>query len=203
MNVTADWGSRVSATAQTGEGDDRDDQAAGIDRDAMFELLSNQRRRFVLHYLQQNGERAELGPLAEQVAAWENGTTLAEVDSGERKSAYTSLQQFHLPKMDEEGLVSFDDRAKTIELTEPAAEANVYLELVDDYDIPWSFYYIGLAAVGGLLLGGSAVGLPPFDAVPGTGWGVFVVAALGVSALVHAYVTRRMRLGSDGPPPEV
>jgi hypothetical protein len=192
----------VSATARAGEGDSAG-QEPSIDRDAMFEMLSNQRRRFVLHYLQQNGERAELGPLAEQIAAWENGTTLADVGSDERKSAYTSLQQFHLPKMDEEGLVHFNDRAKTIELAEPAAEANVYLELVDDYDIPWSFYYIGLAAVGGLLLGGSAAGVPPFSSVPGTAWGVFLVAALAVSAVVHAYVTRRSRLGNDGPPPEV
>jgi hypothetical protein len=169
----------------------------------MFEMLSNQRRRFVLHYLQQQDERAELGPLAEQVAAWENGISLAEVSSDERKSAYTSLQQFHLPKMDEEGLVHFDGRAKTIELAEPAAEANIYLELVDEYDIRWSFYYIGLAVTGGVLLALAVAGVMPFAAVPGTGWAVFVIAALGVSAIVHTYVTRGMRLGDDGPPPEV
>jgi hypothetical protein len=169
----------------------------------MFELLSNRRRRFVLHYLQQNGRDAELGQLAEQIAAWENETAVTEVDAADRKSAYTTLQQFHLPKMDEEGLVEFDERAKEVSLTEAAADANVYLEVVDGNDIPWGLYYIGLAAIGALFVVASRVGLPPFGSVPDIGLAVFVIASLAVSALVHTYITYGMRIGADGPPPEV
>jgi hypothetical protein len=53
------------------------------------------------------------------------------------------------------------------------------------------------------MLGADAAGMAPFDAVPGTGWAVFLVTSLLVSALAHTVLTHRMRLGSGDAPPEV
>ena len=175
-----------------------------LTRDDTFEILSNHRRRFALHHLQQNGDRADLGDLSEHVAAWENDIGVAEVSSSERKRVYTSLQQFHLPKMDEKGVVEFDDREGVVELTAAAGDVDIYLEVVDGNDVPWSQYYLGLAAVNLGILGTALAGLYPFTLVPSAGLALLVVTTFLVSALVHTYFNRtEMRLGDSDTPPEV
>jgi hypothetical protein len=175
----------------------------GLSRDEIFEILSNHRRRFVLHHLQNSGDRVELGELSEHVAAWENGQEVAAVTSAERKRVYTSLQQFHLPKMDEKGVVTFDDRAGVVELEPVAEDVDVYLEVVEERDVPWSQYYLGLGAVNLGLLLLNALGVFPFTILSGISLGLFVATTFLVSALVHTYVNRtEMHLGDSDQPPE-
>jgi hypothetical protein len=184
--------------------EDQADAEATLTRDDTFEILSNHRRRFALHHLQQNGEKAQLGDLSEHVAAWENDIDVQQVSSTERKRVYTSLQQFHLPKMDETGVVEFDDREGVVELTAAAEDVDIYLEVVDGNDVPWSQYYLGLAAVNLAVLVGALAGLYPFTLVPSAGLALFVVTTFLVSALVHTYFSRtEMRLGDSDTPPEV
>lgn len=172
-------------------------------RDDVYEALSNRRRRYVLHYLQSNGARAKLGTLAEHVAAWENGVDVARVTADARKNVYSSLQQFHLPKMEDLDLVRFDKRAGEVELTDEARGVDFYLEVVENRDVPWSVYYLGVGVLAGGLLLGHALDLPVLKGVGDTAYAVFTVVALGVMALIHTYYTRGMRLGTDGPPPDV
>jgi len=193
----------VPGEGAVGEDDAGDTGDTGPSRDDVYGVLSNHRRRYAIHYLQQTDGTVELGPLAETVAAWENGTTVDSITSQQRKRVYTSLQQFHLPKMAEKNVVDFDSRAGTVELTGPAANLQIYFEVVDEYDLPWSLYYVGLSAAGAALLGLSWLGVGPFGPIPLAAWAVFVVVALGVSALTHTYVTHRNQLGKDGAPPEV
>lgn len=179
------------------------DLGSGGSPDEVYEVLSNHRRRYALHYLKQNGRNAELGTVSERVAAWENEIDVEEVSSDQRKRVYTSLQRYHFPKMDEAELLEYDRRAGTVELTERADDLDLYMEVINSYDIPWSLYYVGLSVIGIVMIGAGSVGVPPFDAVPGTGWAVFLVTSLLFSALAHTVLTRRMRLGSDDAPPEV
>lgn len=209
------WVESMSRTQShpAGDGAQQEDEVRGepasepesgtLSRDEVFETLSNRRRRFVLHHLQEVDESATLSEIAEQVAAWENDSTMDAISSSERKTVYTSLQQFHLPKMEEMGVVSYDSREGTVALTEAAADLDIYLEVVDRYDIPWSFYYVGLSAIGSVMVALSAVGIEPFAAVPFSGWTVFVLTTLTVSAVAHYMRTRQMHLGSDSQPPEV
>lgn len=186
-----------ATTRETGE------PGAGLQlsTDETFELLSNHRRRYALHHLSREGT-AELGSLSRQIASWENGTEVAEVSSAERKRVYTSLQQFHLPKMEEQGVVRYDDRAGEVELASAAEDLDVYLEVVEGRDIPWSQYYLGLAAVNAALLAAVGIDAAPFTALPDFAWGVFVVTTLVISALVHTYYNSGMRLGAAEQPPD-
>jgi hypothetical protein len=172
-------------------------------RDDMYEVLSNRRRRFVIHYLRRNDARAALGTLAEHVAAWENDVDVAAVGADARKNVYTSLQQFHLPKMEELDLVIFDRRAGEVELTDEADDVDVYLEVVGGNDVPWSLYYLGIGALAGGVTLGHSLGVPLLASMTDTGCAIFTVTAIAVLSLVHTYYTRGMRLGGDGPPPEV
>ena len=181
-----------------------DGEFDSLSRDEVFEILSNRRRRFTLHHLQRNVDRADLGELSENIAAWENGIERDAVSSAERKNVYTSLQQFHLPKLDEQGVVDFDEREGVVELTPAAEDIDIYLEVVRGRDIPWSQFYLGLAAVNLGLLVAAAVGTFPLTVIPGHGWGIFVATTFLVSAIVHTYVNRtEMRLGDEKKPPEV
>jgi len=182
---------------------DRTDDEPAVSRDEAFEVLSNRRRRYTLHYLVRNGETATLSDVAEQVAAWENDKAVSGVTSAERKTVYTSLQQFHLPKLDEKNVVTFDERAGEIELTDRARDLDIYLEVVDRYDIPWSFYYLGATLIGVMFVSLSWLGVGPFATVPPGGWTVFLLGVFAVSSLSHVFISRRMRLGSGAKPPEV
>jgi len=174
-----------------------------ISDDDCFDLLSNHRRRYVLHYLQHNGQQATLGRLSEQVAAWENEIEIEDVSANQRKRVYTSLQQVHLPRMDEVNVVEFDSRAGEVELGPGAEDLDIYLEVVRGRDIPWSQFYIGLAAVNLALLAAVGLDVGPLTAIPDLRWGLFATTTFLVAAVCHYRIgKRKMLLGSDESPPE-
>ncbi|PCR91386.1 DUF7344 domain-containing protein [Natrinema ejinorense] len=165
----------------------------------IFDLLSNQRRRYAIHYCKREGEPVPLGDLAEHVAAWELEKEVAEITSAERKRVYTSLQQTHLPTLERADVIEFDDR--TIELTDEAAELDVYLDIVPGDSVPWGVYYLGLAAVGSVVMAGLWLEIIPTETVPELGWATAVFGLFAVSAVVHVVQNRRMRLGKMERPP--
>jgi len=180
---------------------EHEEQSEGLTYDECFDLLSNYRRRYALHYLEQNGEHATISDLAEQVAAWEYDISPADVSYDERKRVYTSLQQVHLPRMDRMDVVEFDSDQGTVEIGPAAGELDIYLDVVTGRDISWSGLYVGVALLNaGLFLGG-VLGVPLLGAIPPGGWAVFAVTAFLVLSLAHTYLARtEMRLDVGEPP---
>jgi hypothetical protein len=104
----------------------------------MLEVLSNRRRRFVIHALKQRDERRiSVSELAEQVASWENDKEIAGLTHQERKRVRNALRQFHLPKMDDHGFVEYDSRRGKVSLTDAAANTDFYIDSLTGRDIPW------------------------------------------------------------------
>ncbi|SIR40230.1 hypothetical protein SAMN05421809_1224 [Natronorubrum daqingense] len=165
----------------------------------IFDLLSNQRRRYTIHYCKRENEPVTIGDLAEHVAAWELDKEVAELTSAERKRVYTSLQQTHLPTLERADVIEFDDR--TIELTDEAAALDVYLDVVPADSIPWGVYYLGLAALGGVIIGGLWLEVVPTGTVSELEWATLVFALFAFSAVVHVVQSRQMRLGEIERPP--
>ncbi|MDY7082677.1 MAG: hypothetical protein SXQ77_09790 [Halobacteria archaeon] len=180
------------------------DHNSKITDDEIFDVLSHRRRRYILHYLKLNDDEdeAKLADVAEQVAAWENEKDVDEITGTERKRVYTALQQSHLPKMDNAGVVKFDKNRGTVTPSN-LSELDIYLDVVRGRDIPWSEYYTALSAVGVALLVGAWIDAYPLSLLPDIAWGFFIVAALGVSAVSHLYYNRRMKLGKSEKPPEI
>ncbi|MEF8872994.1 MAG: hypothetical protein V5A41_15330 [Haloarculaceae archaeon] len=174
-------------------------------RDTTLEVLSNQRRRFTIHFLkQQPGNRAAISDLAECVAGWENDKRLDELDHQERKRVRNALQQFHLPKMAEEGFVEYDREQGVVALTDAASSANFYVDSLTGGDVPWGIYYLGLSALSLVCLAGLWFEVQPFTAISPSMYCVYLVAALVVSSVGHFYDNYyRMRLGAREEPPEV
>lgn len=173
----------------------------GISQDTAFEMLSNQRRRYVLHYLLRENQPSSLRELSKQIAAWENRIPLGEVTYDQRTRVYTALRQAHLPKLADANVISFDRDRGTVDLTDEAEELKVYLHVVPHNEITWSVYYSGLSAISLVLLGGVHVSLFPLDLLSGYGWALLITVLFGVSAAVHVYHERNNRLGTSGDPP--
>lgn len=167
-------------------------------REEIFDVLSNERRQCVLHYLRrQEGRRVDLRELVDYVTAWENDTTPEAIESDQRKRVYTALRQSHLPKLEEVGFVEYEHLRGQVELTEQAQRAQMYLEYVPENDIPWSECYLALAAFGAALVAATSVGVFPFSVLSGSIVAAFLVALFGLSAVIHTYQVKRNRIGSD------
>lgn len=185
--------------------DPADPPAQELSYDESFDLLSNSRRRYALYYLRQNGDTATLGELADWIAARENDVDPDAVTYQERKRVYTSLQQVHLPRMDDLGVVAFDSQSGAVERQPVADNLELYLEVVGDGGVPWGLLYLGLATLNLGVVGLAAAGV--FPGVSGLQVAVFVTASFFLTSLVNLYVCRtEMRLdrsdadGSDREP---
>jgi len=152
--------------------------------DIVFEIAKNERRRNVLRFLSEQSGPVSLSDLAEHVAAKENGKTVRELSSGERKRVYVGLYQCHLPKMDDAGVVNFD-RNPGITLGPNADQFESYLGQTEESDRPWHQYYAGLTGVGVVLFVTGQLGATMFAALPAIFMGCFLVAMAGC-ALFHA-----------------
>jgi hypothetical protein len=114
----------ASRSAQTGESE--------ADLDTTFHLLQTERRRLALRYLLQrerDGDTVvEMRSVAEQVAAWENDTTVADIDADERQRAYVGLYQSHLPKLDQHDVIEYDQSEGSVELRPRCHRLAPYLD---------------------------------------------------------------------------
>jgi DNA-binding transcriptional ArsR family regulator len=165
----------------------------GLSQDALFSLLSNPRRRFILQYLNRTEESIRLQELATEVAAWENETEPAELTDKQEKRLYVSLYQTHIPKLEEAGIVDYDGDTGEIRLTDRGTDINRYLDAdasEDDDTRHWGLYYLlialfGVVVYGLITVGGGSVGQTGVMAI-GVGW--VLLAAL---ALFHYVETER------------
>ncbi|SDE98243.1 hypothetical protein SAMN04488067_101322 [Halorubrum xinjiangense] len=178
--------------------------ATEVSEDELFDVLANQRRRFAVHLLKrEEKERFEIGDMAEQIAAWENGIDTAEITGDERKRVYTALQQSHLPKMDDAGVVDFNKDRGVVEPTPAIQNVDLYMDVVEGKEIPWSTYYLGLSGVAVALTGAVWLGAWPFILLPDMAWTVAIVVAFAFSAITHKYYTAEMKVGEPDEPPEL
>jgi hypothetical protein len=178
--------------------------ATEVSEDELFDVLANQRRRFAVHLLKrEEKERFEIGDMAEQIAAWENGIDTAEITGNERKRVYTALQQSHLPKMDDAGVVDFNKDRGIVEPTPALQNVDLYMDVVEGKEIPWSTYYLGLSGVAVALTGAVWLGAWPFVLLPDMAWTVAIVVAFAFSAITHKYYTAEMKVGEPEEPPEL
>jgi DNA-binding transcriptional ArsR family regulator len=189
-----------STTAPTAEPRSEIDD---LSEDDVYEMLSNRRRRFVIHALKRAEEPVDVSELSTHVTAWERGVDPDAVKYEDRRNVYSTLQRIHLPKLEEKNVVRVDEETNLVEPTPTLDDLDVYIEVLRGREIPWSLYYFGLAVLAALVLFGVAIGVPGLAALDGTTAAVFVVTAFTVSALLHYHYGERARLGNLEEPPEL
>jgi hypothetical protein len=96
--------------------------------DVTFEILKNRRRRLILGYLENEADPTPIGELAEHIAAIENNIDTRQLDSQQRKRVYIGLYQCHLPKMDDAGVIEYNQTRGLVELNDSATPLYEYLD---------------------------------------------------------------------------
>ncbi|WP_439026230.1 DUF7344 domain-containing protein [Haloarchaeobius sp. DT45] len=172
-----------------------DDGGLALTQDDVFHTLSNQRRRLVLQALGEH-DRVTVRELTSYVAARECNVAESELDYRQRKRVYTSLVQTHLPMMQKHGIVDYDKSRGTVEPATDLSAFDVYLEVVPKNELHWSEFYLGLAAVFGILVGLAWVGIAPFKNLPGLAYALLFATVLAITAAIHLRSAREKRLGT-------
>jgi len=109
--------------------DDEAETDEELTRDDIFHVLQCRRRRLVLKYLHEysGDEPADMSDIAEHIAALEHDTTVDALRSKQRQRVYIALYQSHLPKMDDAGVVEYNQDRGLVEPTPLASAFDRYL----------------------------------------------------------------------------
>jgi len=198
-----------NTTAQTDARSDVLEESPRLPLDTVFEILKNRRRRDILQYLWRHEGTANIGELAEHIAALENDIEVAALSSSQRKRVYIGLYQCHLPKMDDAGIVEFDKHRGTVELCEAASELTPYLTVAEPEETETLTGSLAAALAVGTLVPLGVLGLGPLSLVPGIAWALLSTVALlavtvaqltGSDVDLSAFDTLRARLANETSP---
>ena len=160
----------------------------GLPESDIHDVLRNDRRRMIIE---------QLGEADEAVTARNLSVTIAVRESGEdppprnvRQSVYISLQQTHVPKLEELGIVAYDENTKEVRPAENASKIGVYMEVVPKFGLSYSEFCGGLSLFGVLLVVAAETGVPVVNAVSASVWAVAVFVLLVASAVYQTYSQR-------------
>ncbi|MFC4544559.1 hypothetical protein ACFO5R_21740 [Halosolutus amylolyticus] len=163
---------------------DAPSEEPAFSKDEIFHLLQNERRRMVLRYLRGTDGPVRMRDVAEQVAAWEHDTTVEELTSTQRQRVYIPLYQSHLTKLDEAGVIDYQQNRGIVERKPLADQVDTYLELepADESAAEpgtdgahWGDYYIGATVVGYVVLLGAVMELPFTSFLSGIGLSALIL----------------------------
>ncbi|WP_254529086.1 DUF7344 domain-containing protein [Natrinema gelatinilyticum] len=199
-HISSEAVDETSANDEAQGGSDETDSPAeepAFSKDDIFHLLQNERRRLVLRYLRGTEGPVRMRDVAEQVAAWEHDTTVEELTSTQRQRVYIPLYQSHLSKLDEVGVIDYQQNRGIVERKPLADQFERYLELdstdetTDDRSGDsgnWDDYYIGATVLCYAVLLGAVMELPFVSFLSGIGIGaliLFLFTVLTVSRVMN------------------
>ena len=156
-----------------------------LQREEIHDVLRNQRRRLLLDLLQEASGPLTVRELSERIGAIE-----ADQDPpprSVRQSVYVSLLQTHLPKLDELGIVDYEEEGRLVGVGDGLREVAVYLETVPKYGLSRAEYYAALALLAGLTMAAADLGVPGLAAVPAATWAYGFFALTFLSGVYHTY----------------
>lgn len=94
----------------------------------ILDLLGNQRRRYVLHYLCEH-EETVVHSLVTHVARRENPGPDSPLAPTQQERLRVEIMHAHLPKLADAGLVEFDETGERVELSTASPSIRLVLEL--------------------------------------------------------------------------
>ncbi|MFB9807370.1 hypothetical protein ACFFQF_20020 [Haladaptatus pallidirubidus] len=85
--------------------------------DRVFGLLSEERRRYTLYYLEQQTRPVSIDEVAEQVAEWESNPGTVSIPEEKFDRIEVDLRHNHLPKASGAEYIRYDPEVEEIEVT--------------------------------------------------------------------------------------
>lgn len=80
-----------------------------------FDILMHPHRRYILYYLTNDSERADLETLTGAITDWE-GSEAAMAPAASAGTIATGLRHKHLPKLADAGVITYDADTGSVEL---------------------------------------------------------------------------------------
>lgn len=99
----------------------------GERRDDLFDALSNQRRRVLLHSLQVENTPVSVEELTTKLVAWETQRPASDRSGDDREAIEISLVHNHLPKMADAELIEYDATRRSVLLANRTDELQAHL----------------------------------------------------------------------------
>ncbi|MBS3761305.1 DUF7344 domain-containing protein [Halodesulfurarchaeum sp.] len=196
-------GSTTGPNSNGADGEPINVGAPPLTTEEIFHILSNRRRRFALHYLDQVEDPVTIRDLSEQIAAWEHDIDRSAVTPKQRKRTYTALHQGHLPKLDRLGVIEYDNERGIVAPSEHVKDFDVYLHDVPQDDIPWDEFTLGFGAVLSALVFVGWLSIPPFGGVDGFLYAAFAALSITVLGGYRVLTDTKTHLGRTAAPTEI
>jgi uncharacterized membrane protein YciS (DUF1049 family) len=116
-----------------------------MERSDVYDIVQNPRRRALLQVLNELGGNGCLREVVFRIARMESGDNY---DKKLIKSVQVSLLQTHLPKLQNAGIIDYDETTGNLRLIQIPPELRYHLEVIPKGDVSWSTYYFILSLVG-------------------------------------------------------
>ena len=100
-----------------------------VETDALLEVLSEPRRRFVISCLAEYETPLTLPDVADELAVWEHDARLPEISADDVAAIHADLYHVHVPKMADAGVVEYSQERELVALAKPIHELSDHLEL--------------------------------------------------------------------------
>lgn len=88
-----------------------------VSLDRVFDLLSKERRRYALYYLEQQDGLVTVDEVAEQVVEWETNPTTVSIPEEKFEQIEIELHHNDLPKAAEAKYIEYDPEEGVVEVT--------------------------------------------------------------------------------------
>lgn len=104
--------------------------------DRIFDLLSEERRRYALYYLDQREGPVSVDELAAHVADWQSDPGMVSIPDDTFERIEIDLLHVDLPKAAETSFVQYNSEERTVELTGPAPKFNAVISVAKVIERP-------------------------------------------------------------------
>lgn len=112
-------------------------EGIGMDSlDPIFQLLTKERRRFALYYLEKQNGSVSVEELADKIQEWENNSTSSDLPYDAYEDIILTLKHRDLPKAAEVEFIKYDPEQRVIEVTGSPSEFNVILSVAEAIEQP-------------------------------------------------------------------
>ncbi|WP_049925950.1 DUF7344 domain-containing protein [Halopiger goleimassiliensis] len=152
-----------------------------LEESEVFHILGNDRRRAIVQLLAEESGQVDVSDVATEIASTESDTT--PVPNNLYKSVYVSLQQTHLPQLEEDAVIEYDSDAKTIT---PGPNFDDVLTYIDGHGQDRSTVlqlHFGLCLLALVVIALAGLDLPVLSSIDPQLWSVLVLLLVAASSL--------------------
>ena len=147
----------------------------------VFHILGNDRRRAIVQLLARESGQVDVSDVATEIAETESDST--PVPNNLYKSVYVSLQQTHLPQLEEDGVIEYDSEAKTIQPGSHFDDVLAYIDGHDDDPSTVLQFHLAACVLGLAVIALVGLNLPLLSSIDPVLWSVLVLLAVAASSL--------------------